>query len=57
NASIKKFESEFYKYMDKEHPEVEHEIETKQELSDDLANSLDQLIVNFKAQFLATLKS
>jgi F-type H+-transporting ATPase subunit alpha len=48
---IKKFESDFYKFMGEKYPDVEHEIETKKELSDALTKKLDKAILEFKNQF------
>ncbi|MDD5072197.1 MAG: F0F1 ATP synthase subunit alpha [Candidatus Omnitrophica bacterium] len=48
---IKKFESGFYKFMGEKYPDVEHEIETKKELSDALTKKLDKAILEFKNQF------
>ncbi|MDD4908001.1 MAG: F0F1 ATP synthase subunit alpha [Candidatus Omnitrophica bacterium] len=50
-ASIRRFETEFYKYVDIHYPDIEHDIGTKQELSDDIANKLDGAILAFKKEF------
>ena len=51
--SIKKFETEFFKYMDKKHFDIEHEIDSKKEMSDALMKNLDAAIVEFKKGFTA----
>ena len=52
---IKKFESDFYKFMDEKYPDVEHEIGTKKELSDALTKKLDKAIIEFKNEFVEPL--
>lgn len=53
--SIVKFESEFYKFMEKEYPQISIEIETKKELDDAIAHKLDGAIVSFKEGFKTRL--
>ena len=48
---IKKFESEFYKYMDGQHPDIVIEIETKHFLSEELMLKLNSVIAAFKEDF------
>ena len=48
---IIKFETEFYKYMDKKYGHIEHEIEMKGELSDLIRQELEKAITSFKAEF------
>ena len=48
---IKKFEEEFYKYIDNQHPDVAIEIETKQSLSEELMLELNSKITAFKEDF------
>ncbi len=50
-AAIKKFESEFHKYMDAKFPEIEREISEKKEITDELAQKLDSAISTFKQDF------
>ena len=52
---LKKFESDFYKFMEQKYPDVEHEIDTKKELNDALSKKLDKAIVEFKNEFIEPL--
>ena len=45
---IKKFETEFYRFMDEHHPEIEKDIYLKKELDDDLRKRLTTAIQEFK---------
>lgn len=54
--SIRRFEVDFYKYIEKNYPDIEHEIETKKELSDALTQKLDNAILAFKKKFEAQFK-
>ncbi|MDD5730382.1 MAG: F0F1 ATP synthase subunit alpha, partial [Candidatus Omnitrophica bacterium] len=54
--SVKKFELEFNKYMDKNNPQIEKEMEEKRELTDDIIKRLDNAIRAFKAEFVAGIK-
>jgi len=49
---IKKFESEFYTFMEKNHPDIEQDIAKKRLLDDDLIPLLDKAIGEFKEYFL-----
>ncbi len=49
--SVRKFEMEFYKYIDSAHPDIESEIESKRVLDDALKERLNKAIEFFKAQF------
>ncbi len=51
NAAIKRFEYEFLKFMEQNFPEIEKEIETKNDLDDALTNKLEQAVLAFKADF------
>jgi F-type H+-transporting ATPase subunit alpha len=51
-AAVRKFESEFYKFIEKNYPDIENEIETERELNDDLMQRLDQAIGLFKNDFV-----
>ncbi len=48
---IKKFETQFFQYMDKSHPEIPAEIESKRELSQELTQKMDAAISAFKDEF------
>jgi F-type H+-transporting ATPase subunit alpha len=50
-ASIKKFEAEFYKYIDNQHADIAIEIETKQVLSDALMVKMNNAVAAFKEDF------
>jgi len=49
--SIKKFETQFLKYMDGKHSDIVKEIESKKELSDALMKKMDAAITAFKEEF------
>ena len=55
-ASVLKFESEFYDYMDKNHPDIEKNIEKKAILDDAIKAQLDEIISEFKTGFKAAHK-
>lgn len=48
---MKRFETEFYAYMDESHPDIGREIDSKRELTDELAERLKNAISSFKANF------
>ena len=50
-STIKKFEEDFYKYADVHYPDIEHQIETTKELSEELMKKLDNAILAFKQDF------
>ncbi len=50
-SCLKRFESEFYKYVSDNYSKIEQDIEEKQELSQDLIEKLDSIILAFKKQF------
>ncbi|MBM4079278.1 MAG: F0F1 ATP synthase subunit alpha, partial [Planctomycetes bacterium] len=50
-AQIRRFESEFLAFMDKERPQVGHTIETEKVLSDDTRKALTEAIQAFKKRF------
>jgi F-type H+-transporting ATPase subunit alpha len=52
-ALIKKFETEFYIYMQKNFPKIKEEIQSKKELSDMLMKELDEAISVFLKHFLS----
>jgi len=54
--SVKKFEEQFLKYMDSQHPDTGKEIEEKQELTPDLTKKLDAAILEFKPEFQKGIK-
>ncbi|MDD2679763.1 MAG: F0F1 ATP synthase subunit alpha [Candidatus Omnitrophica bacterium] len=49
---IKKFEAQFFKYMDKNHPDIVAEIESKRDLSSALMQRMDAAISAFKTDFI-----
>ena len=49
--SLKKFEFEFYEFVDEKYPKIGHEIEGTGELKDDIIAMLEQAIKEFKPQF------
>jgi len=51
-GSIKKFEAQLFKYMDKDHPAILAEIESRRELSPELMQKMDALINAFKSDFI-----
>jgi F-type H+-transporting ATPase subunit alpha len=55
-ASVLKFESEFYDYMDRNHPDIEKNIEKKAILDDAIKARLDEVISEFKTGFKAAHK-
>jgi F-type H+-transporting ATPase subunit alpha len=54
-ASVRRFEAEFYKFIEKNYPDIENEIETKKELSESLMQRLDTAIGLFKSDFLKSV--
>jgi F-type H+-transporting ATPase subunit alpha len=52
-SAIKDFQAQFFKYIEKEHPHIEYDIDKKKELSDDLMNKLNAVILEFKQTFKA----
>ncbi|MFA6609400.1 MAG: F0F1 ATP synthase subunit alpha [Candidatus Omnitrophota bacterium] len=50
---IRKFEKEFFNYMDKKYFEIEHKIESEKQMSDALIKELDTAIIEFKKEFKA----
>jgi len=54
-ASIKKFEKEFYLFLESKHPQIERDIETKKVLDEDLMKKLNEVIILFKQEFLKTI--
>ena len=49
--AIRKFELDLYKYIDKMHPDLEIKIESKKELTPDLAARLEIAILEFRKEF------
>ena len=49
--AVKKFETEFYRYIDNQHPDIAIEIETKHSLSEELTAKMDRSIAAFKEDF------
>jgi len=52
-AQIRRFEAEFYKYMERNYPEIEQQIQSKQVLDKALMDKLDEATRLFKDYFLA----
>ena len=52
----RRFETEFYKFMDSKYKDIEYDIETKKELDDALIERLDQALSEFKKVFVAGTK-
>jgi len=48
---IRKFETEFYPFMDKHYPDVVHSIRTTLDLPDSVASKIDDATTKFKAEF------
>ncbi|MEW5758680.1 MAG: F0F1 ATP synthase subunit alpha [Candidatus Omnitrophota bacterium] len=49
--NIRKFENEFYKFIDKNYPDIEKELEENKDLSEDFVRKLDTVIIEFKNIF------
>ncbi|TBR18499.1 F0F1 ATP synthase subunit alpha [bacterium] len=56
-SCLKRFESEFYKYVSDNYGKIEQDIEEQQELSQDLIEKLDGIISVFKKQFNVHIKA
>jgi F-type H+-transporting ATPase subunit alpha len=54
--SVKKFEEEFYPFMEREYPDVGHSIATTKDLDEKTEKKLNEAIAKFKEQFKASLK-
>jgi F-type H+/Na+-transporting ATPase subunit alpha len=52
SSQVKRFESEFYKYIAQNQPDLEKEITTKQDLDESLQLRLDQAVKAFKDGFI-----
>lgn len=50
-SDIRSFEKEFLAFMEKEYPDVEHEIEKSKTLSDEIAKKIDSAVENFKKKW------
>jgi F-type H+-transporting ATPase subunit alpha len=55
--SARKFEEEFYPFMEKEYPDVGHSIATSKDLDERTEKKLSEAIAKFKEQFKAKLES
>jgi F-type H+-transporting ATPase subunit alpha len=53
---VVRFEGELFHYMTRQYPDIEVEIETKKVLSDELKKRLGDAILNFKSEFIKTIK-
>ncbi len=49
--AVRKFEAEFYRYVESKYPDIEFEINDKKELSDKLMEKLDKAVQEFKTEF------
>ncbi len=54
--SVKKFEEEFYPFMEREYPDVGHSIATTKDLDEKTEKKLNEAIAKFKEKFKASLK-
>jgi F-type H+-transporting ATPase subunit alpha len=54
--SVKKFEEEFYPFMEREYPDAGHTIATTKDLDEKTEKKLNEAIVKFKEEFKASLK-
>jgi F-type H+-transporting ATPase subunit alpha len=54
--AARKFEEEFYPFMEKEYPDVGHSIATSKDLDENTEKKLNEAITKFKEQFQAELK-
>jgi F-type H+-transporting ATPase subunit alpha len=52
-GNIKQFETEFHAYMEKNYPDIGHDIKNKRELDDALISKLKTAVEKFKAEFKA----
>jgi F-type H+-transporting ATPase subunit alpha len=52
--SLRQFEVELYRYLDKKHPDIWEDIRTKRELTDDLKKKLDKALKKFSKGFVAS---
>ena len=52
---LKKFEADFYKFVGEKYPDIEHEIDTKKEISDALSKKLDKALTEFTNEFVEPL--
>jgi F-type H+-transporting ATPase subunit alpha len=55
-ALVKRFESEFYKYIDNQHPDIALEIEAKHALTDEFVPKLEKAISVFCGDFRKRMK-
>jgi F-type H+-transporting ATPase subunit alpha len=54
--SVKKFEEEFYPFMEREYPDVGHTVATTKDLDEKTEKKLNEAIVKFKEKFRESLK-
>jgi F-type H+-transporting ATPase subunit alpha len=50
---VKEFESQFYRFLETEKPDILKELGDKKALSDELAKALDEAIQSFRQSFMA----
>ncbi len=53
--TVRKFEEEFYPYMEKEYPDVGHSIAATKDLNEKTEKKLNEAVAKFKEQFKAKL--
>ncbi len=51
-SDMRNFEKEFLAFMEKEYPDVGHEIEKSKTLSDEIAKKIDSAVENFKKKWM-----
>ncbi len=49
-STLKNFETQMFEYVDKNYPELEHDIENKKELTEEIINKLEEIIKSLKSQ-------
>ncbi len=52
-SAIKRFEAEFYKYMDQKHPDIEKAVEASEGLTESVISAFESAITEFKKEFTA----
>jgi F-type H+-transporting ATPase subunit alpha len=50
---VKEFETQFYRFLETEHPTVLQQLGESKNLTDELAKALDDALVEFRESFLA----
>jgi F-type H+/Na+-transporting ATPase subunit alpha len=52
--ALKQFEKDFFTFIDKDYPDIEHQIEQTKDLSDTITKKLDEAIKRFKSDYKKT---